>query len=130
MTWKDSFALGIPNIDKQHRELCDQIDRLFEAGSKGKGSDEVMNVLSFLEQYTVKHFADEETLQQQIKYPHYQSHKQKHAEFISKIAKLKKEATEKGVNIALVISLNQMISSWLIEHIKSTDSDYAKYYNK
>ncbi|SHH85081.1 hemerythrin [Sporobacter termitidis DSM 10068] len=128
MTWRDSFALGIPQIDKQHRELCDQIDKLFEAGSRGKGADEVMNVLSFLESYTIRHFADEEQLQLQIKYPQYQQHKAKHAEFVAKIAKMKKEATEKGVNVALVISLNQMISNWLIEHIKSVDADYAKYY--
>lgn len=130
MTWKDSFALGIPQIDKQHKELCDQIDKLFEAGSKGKGAEEVMNVLNFLESYTLKHFADEEKLQQQINYPHYQAHKAKHNEFIGKITKMKKEATEKGVNLVMVISLNQMISNWLVEHIKSTDSDYAKYYSK
>lgn len=128
MTWRDSFALGIPQIDKQHKELCDQIDKLFEAGSRGKGADEVMNVLNFLESYTIRHFSDEEKLQQQIKYPQYQQHKAQHAEFVAKIAKMKKEATEKGVNVALVISLNQMISNWLIEHIKSVDADYAKYY--
>ncbi len=129
MTWRDSFALGIPQIDKQHRELCDQIDKLFEAGSKGKGSDEALNVLNFLESYTVKHFADEEKLQLQIKYPHYQQHKAKHIEFINRISKMKKEATQSGVNLTLVISLNQMISNWLVEHIKSADADYKKYYN-
>lgn len=128
MTWRDSFALGIPHIDKQHRELCDQIDKLFEAGSKGKGADEVLNVLNFLESYTIKHFADEEKLQLQIKYPNYTAHKAKHNEFVAKISKMKKDATEKGVNITMVISLNQMISNWLVEHIKSTDADYAKYY--
>lgn len=130
MTWRDSFALGIPQIDKQHKELCDQIDKLFEAGSKGKGADEVLKTLSFLESYTIKHFADEEKLQLQIKYPNFQQHKAKHTEFINKIAKMKKEATTSGVNITMVISLNQMISTWLIEHIKAADADYAKYYNK
>ena len=129
MTWRDSLALGIPQIDKQHRELCDQIDKLFEAGSRGKGSEELLNVLNFLESYTVRHFAEEEKLQLQIKYPKYQQHKALHAEFTAKIAKMKKEATEKGVNVALVISLNQTISGWLLEHIKTVDADYAKYYN-
>lgn len=130
MTWRDSFALGIPQIDKQHRELCDQIDKLYEAGSKGKGADEVVKTLNFLESYTVKHFSDEEKLQQQIKYPQAAQHKAKHTEFINKITKMKKDATASGVNITMVITLNQMISTWLIEHIKSADADYAKYYSK
>lgn len=129
MTWRDSFALGIPQIDKQHKELCDQIDKLQEASMKGQGSAEVLKILNFLESYTVKHFSDEEKLQQQLKYPQFQQHKAKHTEFISKIAKMKKEATDKGVNLTLVISLNQMISTWLIEHIKTADADYAKYYS-
>lgn len=130
MTWKDSFAFGIPLIDAQHKELCDHIDKLFEAGSKGKGAEEVMNVLNFLEGYNIKHFADEEALMEKIKYPHYLTHKQKHKEFVAKVARMKKEATENGVNIATVISLNQMISDWLIAHIRSVDSDYVKYYKK
>lgn len=128
MTWKDSFALGIPQIDKQHKELCDQIDKLYEAGSKGKGAGEVMNILNFLESYTIRHFADEEKLQQEIRYPKYAQHKAKHDEFIRKIAQMKKEATENGVNIAMVIKLNQTVSEWLIGHIKATDTDYVKYY--
>jgi|GEM_PF-2239595 len=29
MTWKDNFPLGIPQIDKQHRELWDIVDKLY-----------------------------------------------------------------------------------------------------
>ncbi|SHH85099.1 hemerythrin [Sporobacter termitidis DSM 10068] len=127
MTWKDSFSIGIPEIDKQHRELCDQVDNLFDACTRGKGADEVTKVLNFLEKYTVKHFADEEAFQLKIKYPKYQQHKAKHTDFINQVAKLKKEATEGGVNIAMVIKINQAISDWLIEHIKNTDSDLKNY---
>jgi hemerythrin len=127
MTWKDSFSIGIPEIDKQHKELCDQIDKLFDACSKGKGADEVQKVLNFLEQYTVRHFADEEAYQLKIKYPKFQQHKAKHADFVNQVTKLKKEALAGGVNIAMVIKVNQTISAWLVEHIKNTDSDLKNY---
>jgi hemerythrin len=129
MTWKDSFALGIPQIDKQHRELCDQVDKLFEACSKGKGSDEVLKTLNFLEQYTVKHFADEEAFQQKVRYPGYVQHKAKHTEFIKTVTKLKSEATAQGVNVSMVIKINQTISDWLISHIKAVDSELKAYAN-
>lgn len=127
MTWRDSFAIGIPAIDKQHRELCDQVDKLFEACSGGKGADEVKKTLDFLASYTVRHFADEEALQQKIKYPKFQQHKALHTEFLEKVTKLKREATESGINITMVIKINQMISDWLVKHIKGTDSDLKNY---
>lgn len=128
MTWRESFAFGIPQIDRQHKELCDQIDKLQEASLQGKGATEVMHILQFLENYTVKHFTDEEKFMQQIKYPQFQQHKAKHAEFVAKVTKMKKEATEKGINLTVVIALNQMISTWVVDHIKTSDSEYTKYY--
>lgn len=127
MTWKDSFAIGIPTIDKQHKELCDQVDNLFDACNRGKGADEVKKILDFLATYTVRHFNDEEAYQLKIKYPKYQQHKAKHTEFINQVTKLKKEATENGINIAMVIKINQTISNWLIDHIKASDSDLKNY---
>ena len=127
MTWKDSFAIGVPQIDRQHRELCDQVDILFDACTKGKGSEEIKRVLDFLANYTVRHFADEEAYQLKIKYPKYQQHKAKHTDFLNQVTKLKKEATDQGVNITLVIKINQIVSAWLVDHIKNTDSDLKNY---
>ncbi|NLA86813.1 MAG: hemerythrin family protein [Clostridiales bacterium] len=127
MTWKDSFAIGIPAIDKQHKELCDQVDKLFAACSGGKGAEEVGKTLDFLASYTVRHFSDEEAFQQEIKYPKFRQHKAMHTEFLQQVTKLKKEATENGINIAMVIKINQMISDWLVNHIKGTDSDLKNY---
>jgi hemerythrin len=127
MTWKDSFSIGIPEIDKQHRELCDQVDKLFDACQQRKGAEEVTKVLNFLESYTVKHFADEERLQQKIKYPKYLQHKAMHTDFINQVAKLKKEAIESGATVSVVIKLNQTISDWLVHHIKETDSELKNY---
>ena len=61
--WKDSLKIGVPLIDSEHKELCDRIDRLFAACSQGKGRDEIMKTVEFLESYTIKHFSDEEKLQ-------------------------------------------------------------------
>ncbi|UOO37368.1 hemerythrin family protein [Oscillospiraceae bacterium CM] len=127
MTWKDSFALGIPAIDKQHKDLCDQVDKLSDACSHGKGAEEVKKVLDFLASYTVKHFADEEAFQLKIKYPNFQQHKAKHTEFLNQVTKLKKEALEGGVNISMVIKINRIITEWLVDHIKATDSDLKNY---
>ncbi len=127
MTWKDSYSIGIPQIDKQHKELCDQIDRLYDAGSKGKGADEAKKVLDFLEKYTIKHFADEEAFQLKVKNPDYTQHKAKHTAFLNQVKKLKQEAIQNGMGVSTVIQINQTISTWLIDHIKNTDSSLKKF---
>jgi hemerythrin len=127
MIWRDSFAIGVPAIDRQHKELCDHVDKLQEACTQGKGAEEVKKMLDFLAEYTVKHFAEEEAFQQKIKYPKYVQHKAMHDEFLAQVTKLKKEATAGGVNIALVIKINKIVSDWLVNHIRGVDSDLKNY---
>jgi len=127
MIWRDSFKIGVPTIDRQHKELCDHVDKLQEACSQGKGTEEVRTMLNFLADYTVKHFAEEEAFQQKIKYPKFAQHKALHDEFLAQVTKLKKEATDGGVNIALVVRLNRIVSDWLVNHIRGVDSDLKNY---
>lgn len=127
MTWRENFKIGVAEIDKQHKELCDQVDKLQDACTQGKGAEEVKKVLDFLASYTVKHFADEEAFQLKVKYPGYAQHKALHTDFLNQVTKLKKEATENGVNVAMVIKINRMISDWLVNHIRATDSELKVY---
>jgi hemerythrin len=130
MTWKESLSIGIPEIDKQHKELCDKIDSLYDACSHGKGAAEAVKILDFLESYTTRHFADEEKIQLKIQYPKYQQHKKLHADFIKEIARLKKEMLASGATIAMVVNINQTISDWLVNHILRVDSELKKYVGK
>ena len=127
MTWKDSYAIGIPEIDKQHRELCDQADKLFEACARGTAIGEVLSILNFLEDYAVRHFHDEEAFQLKINYPKYEEHKAKHTDFVAKVQTMKNESLANVVTISTVIMLNQVICDWLDEHLRGTDSDLKNY---
>lgn len=127
MTWNENLVVGIPQIDKQHKELCDQIDKLYAAASAGKGAEEAYKTLEFLEQYTKKHFADEEVLQQKIGYPKYPQHKEMHDQFVKKIAQMKQEMLATGINLPMMIQINHTISGWLINHIMRVDSELKNY---
>lgn len=130
MTWKDSLSIGIPEIDKQHKDLCDKIDSLYDACAKGKGADEAVKILNFLESYTIRHFADEEKFQLKIQYPKYQQHKKMHDDFVKEIADLKKQLLASGTTMPMVIHINQTISGWLVNHIMQTDAELKKYVAK
>lgn len=127
MTWNDSLKIGVPLIDSEHRELCDRIDRLLAACSQGKGRDEISETVDFLQDYTVKHFGDEERLQRSSAYPKCKEHKAMHEYFVSKIADLKKGLNENGANVATISQTNYFLMDWLLNHIRKVDKELAQY---
>ena len=127
MTWNDNLKIGVSLIDREHKELCDRIDRLLAACSQGKGSKEIAETVDFLQEYTVKHFGDEEKLQRASGYPKCQEHKAMHEYFVSKIADLKKDISENGANVANISKTNYFLMDWLLNHIQKVDKELAQY---
>lgn len=125
--WRDSLKIGVPAIDSQHKELCDRIDQLFAACSQGKGRDEIVRTMDFLESYTIQHFNDEEKLQRGSSYPKVAEHKEMHEFFKKEIAKMKKEITEHGASITVVSQANYFLTDWLIKHIQKMDAELSQY---
>lgn len=127
IAWSDDLGLGVTEIDNQHKELFNRFGKLASACSEGKGKEEVLRLLLFLEDYIKEHFAAEEKLQMRHGYPHYAAHKAEHTKFISDVAKLETEFRMEGATLSLVILTNKTLSSWLIQHIKRTDMEFASY---
>ena len=65
-------------IDSEHRQLFDAVNNLMDACSQGQGRTQIQSTATFLSNYVVKHFQDEERLQTQSKYPGYTAHKTFH----------------------------------------------------
>ncbi len=127
MMWKDDLIVGVAIIDEQHKELCKAIDDLFEACKTGKGRDEVLKTMDFLQRYTVKHFSEEQVLQAKSGYPKVKEHKVLHDTFISKVAEIKAEIERDGANIVVVGKINSLIIDWLYNHIRRVDKELSQY---
>lgn len=127
ISWREELALGVDQIDNQHKELLVRFDMLLTACKQGKGGDEVLYLLNFLDEYVITHFSDEEQLQKQSKFPDYESHRQEHQSFIKKLAELKKRIAEEGVQIDLVLDTNKLLLDWLIRHISIRDKAVGRH---
>lgn len=114
-------------IDREHKELFDAINNLLDACSKGQGRTQLTEVAKFLQSYITKHFADEERLQVQSRYPEYQTHKKYHEDFKKSVADLVQKLNTQGPTIALVGEVNSALAGWLIRHIKQEDKKFAAY---
>jgi hemerythrin len=127
MEWSSNLATGVTEIDNQHKEIFNRVNRLSAACSEGKGKEEVLRLLLFLEDYIKEHFAAEERLQLRHGYPDYAAHKSQHTRFIADVARLTTAFREEGATLTLVIMTNKTLVSWLIQHIGKTDMELAKY---
>lgn len=125
--WTEDLAVGVELVDDEHRIWFDKADKLFEAGKKGQAKEYIGQMLDFLDDYTKKHFHDEEQYMYSIKYPDYERQKTLHKAFISQLDKLKKEFIESGGNIVVVLNANQMVVDWLTKHISNEDKKIGAY---
>ncbi|MEL7654809.1 MAG: bacteriohemerythrin [Bacillota bacterium] len=125
--WTEDLSVGVAEVDKQHKIWFEKADELFEAGKKGQAKEYIGQMLNFLDDYTRKHFRDEEKYMFSIKYPEYEKQKALHNAFIEQLDNLQKEFKESGGNILVVLNANQMVVDWLVKHISNEDKKIGQY---
>lgn len=121
LEWTKRMEVGHAVIDRQHRELFRRFDGLMEACRQARGKERIKELLGFLDSYVVTHFREEERMMDRHAYPGAEEHKAQHSHFIDRLNTLKADIKEKGVSTELVISTNQVLLKWIIEHIKNID---------
>jgi hemerythrin len=126
-TWREEWATGNATIDSEHKQLFTAINDLLAACGSGKGKEQVEKTMAFLKDYTAKHFAHEEQLQQQSKYPDYINHKKLHDGFQKYVAEIQTRLDKEGPTIAVVGAVNMNIGDWLVKHITREDVKIAKH---
>ena len=125
--WTPDLSVGVDHIDEQHKIWFEKANGLFEAGKERRAQDYINTMIDFLDEYTKKHFKDEEIYMEEIGYTELEAQKRAHASFIQDLAKLKKDFNESGGNITVIINANKMVLNWLTNHIKSMDKKIGEY---
>ncbi|MDR2738479.1 MAG: bacteriohemerythrin [Treponema sp.] len=120
--WDDSFVTGIKLIDARHIRLFETVNRLLDTCDQGKGQEELTKSLAFLTEYTIKHFSEEEALQQKYGYPEYQAHRQIHEDFKKTVGEFAQELKAKGPSQAMLEQIKTQVGGWLVTHVKVMDA--------
>jgi len=119
--WDDSLAIGVEDIDGQHRELFSRFEKLLDACREGHGRDELNRLLNFLNDYVHEHFAAEEEFMTSSGYDQLQEHKEEHEVFRGKLDDLRQIYADTGAGMDLLITTNAMVLDWIIQHVRKTD---------
>ena len=127
--WRASLAIGVEEIDNQHKELLQRFNQLLSACEASKGTSELIGLIDFLDEYVEQHFKDEEAIQRHYKFAGYQEHKKQHDYFIEKLQALKDEIKVEGVSVHHVMETNSLLLKWLIQHISKVDTELGRFIN-
>jgi hemerythrin len=126
-TWDKTLETGHELIDSQHKQLFIAIQDLLDNCDGGDTGDKLKKSLDFLNSYTIKHFFDEEQLQQKYKYPDFESHKKLHDDFKAVVKDLSHRLIMKGPSEELIGEVRKNIYGWLVNHIKAKDLKMGAY---
>ncbi len=122
--WKDSYSVGVWQIDRQHQYLISLINRINNATTQFDPQLIVETILD-MQSYARFHFADEEDLMRRYGYPDLAKHIRIHEGFIRKAEAFLDDLEE--TPLATITEVASFLSEWLIHHIIETDGKYSRY---
>ncbi len=131
MMWKETYKIGVDLIDTQHKELFHRVyDFIQSVQQKGEWEEKLAKVkdtLTFMQNYVVEHFEDEEEYQRKINYPHYEEHKAIHGRFREMINNYAKRFKQENYTQEIVQEFGGKLMTWLIMHVAATDQQIGAY---
>lgn len=125
--WTEKYKLGIPEIDTQHQELIRRVNCLVLAVNDEKSSENIRQLIYFLEEYIVHHFFEEEQLMEREWFPDVARHREIHIGYVARVRSLAARLDHEDITPDLVAELNRLLLSWLSGHIDVEDRLFAKY---
>jgi hemerythrin-like metal-binding protein len=116
-------------IDRQHRELVNMLNRLNDAVKNFESRNVIYRLIDEVISYTRLHFATEELLMVQSGFPEIESHKRMHAELITDTLHLRDKLDYVG---------EDMFSDWfnhwpfgrVLAHIQYGDKQIGDHINR
>jgi hemerythrin len=122
--WKDAYSVGIPRIDTQHKGLVRLINDLHAAMLEGRAKQALSHIVDELVDYTIQHFAFEESMMRQLGYSALREHQQLHQKLTSQVYELRDKF--RAGKITVTIETMHFLKSWLSGHILSADMAYSR----
>lgn len=128
MQWDESYAVGVAEIDAQHRRLFELVNELHDACGAGCDPAPLMRAVEEFTEYTRHHFATEEKYMDEYQYAGRDAHLEEH------MACSMRAVDFFGQGLAgdprLPEELLPFLKDWLVRHVRGTDRGLGAFLNK
>lgn len=128
MEWKNSYSVGLPEIDGHHRHLFDLLNKAYSACMLNKQHDVFCGIVTELAEYVNYHFTAEERLMEECSYPALSAHREEHAIYTDKMSELLQMISSEIREFTIeLVELTQFLMDWLSHHILEVDMEYSRF---
>lgn len=125
LEWRDSYSVGVPELDEDHKRLIDIINRVETAEREGVP---VRWVLTDLADYAHYHFQQEEDGLRKAGYPHLAKHARDHEAFVAWLEELARTyAMAPRDDVSPTVDVKDYLKTWMIGHILGEDMEYKDF---
>ncbi|MEA2091766.1 MAG: hemerythrin domain-containing protein, partial [Campylobacterota bacterium] len=76
--WNNGLNIGIKSLDDDHKKLLEIMNELLDAISDDKTANEIGDIFTNLEQFSIRHCRHEETLLKECNYEKFDEHVNHH----------------------------------------------------
>jgi hemerythrin len=126
--WKDSFNMGIEEIDRQHRNFLEMLNEYYEAVSLAKTATLDHELVNKLKSYVSMHFDYEVNMLKNTGYIETEQQLKEHNYFESRISEL--QSSQVQGNAESLNSTFSFLRDWFLNHILESDRKYVPYVTK
>jgi hemerythrin-like metal-binding protein len=127
LRWTEKYSVNIAALDRQHQRFFETVNRLNEALANGEGRAATLKILSELSQYATNHFAAEEALMAEYRFPGLAAHRIVHEKFIQSIKQF--TANHRAGKPGAPVSIMLFLQTWMKEHLLGEDKLYVDFLN-
>lgn len=118
--WEENFALGIADVDHEHKALIDLINRLHAALGSAADKGEIADFLADLHASVTAHFALEEKVMHQCDYDQLVLHKADHERLLDEIRDIMEDQMLHD-RAACEEALSERLRVWFEQHFHGAD---------
>lgn len=116
--WTSDLDTGFDDIDAQHKQLVDYINKLYDA-REANDKEAVEQEFQHLIDYTVEHFSYEEMMLEEAQYRLVEQHRKVHQNFVTRMSTL--QARYQNGDAEALNEVIDLCEGWLFRHIRIND---------
>ena len=123
--WREEFALGVPAVDHEHRELIELINETHARMVDKASPEAVSEFLGEIHARIAAHFALEEKIMREVGYDRLDPHKEDHEHLLDEIRDLMDDC-EAGSGFDEA-NLATRLRDWFTGHFRTEDARLHKH---
>ncbi len=119
--WDDRLTLGIPAMDRTHREMADLVNRMADCSNAS-----FVYLYPDLVSHTHAHFATEEVLMRETRFPATAEHKSEHNRVLGELDAFGQRLASGRIAMARAY-VTEQLPTWFAVHLATMDSALAAH---